>query len=38
MAEDWVKNAHSEARAAFDAQFDVEVEVGALKKTKPNWP
>ena len=32
MAEDWVKDAHSEARAAFDARFEVEVELGALKE------
>ena len=32
MAEDWVKSARSEARAAFDARFDVEVELGALKE------
>ena len=32
MAEDWVKGARSEARAAFDARFEVEVELGALKK------
>ena len=34
MAEDWVKNARSEARAAFDARFDVEVEVGTLKENQ----
>ena len=34
MAEDWVKNARSEARAAFDARSDVEVEVGALKQNQ----
>ena len=34
MAEDWVKNARSEARAAFDARSDVEVEVGALKENQ----
>ena len=32
MAEDWVKSARSEARAAFDARFEVEVELGALKE------
>ena len=32
MAEKWVKNARSEARAAFDAQSEVEVELGVLKK------
>ena len=32
MVEDWVKGAHSEARAAFDAQSEVEVELGALKE------
>ena len=32
MAEEWVKNARSEARAAFDARFEVEVELGALKE------
>ena len=32
MAEDWVKNARSEVRAAFDAQSEVEVELGALKE------
>ena len=32
MAKDWVKDAHSEARAAFDARFEVEVELGALKE------
>ena len=30
MAEVWVKSARSEARVAFDARFDVEVELGAL--------
>ena len=34
MVEDWVKNARSEARAAFDAQSDVEVELGALKENQ----
>ena len=32
MAEDWVKGARSEARAAFDARSEVEVELGALKE------
>ena len=32
MAEEWVKNARSKARAAFDARSEVEVEVGALKE------
>ena len=32
MAEDWVKNAGSEARAAFDTRSEVEVELGALKE------
>ena len=32
MAEEWVKNSCSEARAAFDARFKVEVELGALKE------
>ena len=32
MAEEWVKNARSEAKAAFDAQSEVEVELGALKE------
>ena len=32
MAEEWVKNARSEARAAFDAQSEVKVELGALKE------
>ena len=34
MAEEWVKSAHSEARAAFDARskVEVEVELGALKE------
>ena len=32
MAEEWVKNARSEARVAFDAWFEVEVELGALKE------
>ena len=32
MAEDWVKGARSEASAAFNARFEVEVELGALKE------
>ena len=32
MAENWVKSARSEARAAFDARSEVEVELGALKE------
>ena len=32
MAEDWVKSARSETRAAFDARFEVKVELGALKE------
>ena len=33
MAEEWVKNARSEVRAAFDARSEVEVKlVGALKE------
>ena len=32
MAEEWVKNAHSEARAAFNARSEVEVELSALKE------
>ena len=32
MAENWVKSARSEARVAFDAQSEVEVELGALKE------
>ena len=34
MAKDWVKNARSEAKAAFDARSDVEVELGALKENQ----
>ena len=34
MAEDWVKDARSEARATFDARFKVEVELGALKENQ----
>ena len=32
MAEDWVKGARSEARVAFDARSEVDVELGALKE------
>ena len=32
MAEEWVKNARSEVGAVFDARFEVEVELGALKE------
>ena len=32
MAEDWVKSARSEARAAFDARSEVEVELVTLKE------
>ena len=32
MAEDWVKSACSEAKATFDARFEVEVKLGALKE------
>ena len=32
MDEDWVKSARSEAKAAFDARSEVEVELGALKE------
>ena len=32
MAENWVNDARSEARAAFDAQSEVEVELGSLKE------
>ena len=32
MAEEWVKNARSEVRAAFDARSKVEVELGTLKE------
>ena len=32
MAEDWVKGARSEASAVFNAQSEVEVELGALKE------
>ena len=32
MAEEWVKNVRSEARAAFDARSELEVELGTLKE------
>ena len=32
MAEEWVKDAHSEAKAEFDARSEVEKEVGKLKE------
>ena len=32
VAEEWVKNARGEARAALDARSEVEVELGALKE------
>ena len=32
MAEEWVKTARSETRAAFDARSEVEIELGALKE------
>ena len=32
MAEEWVKNARSEARETFNARSEVEVELGALKE------
>ena len=32
MAEEWVKNAHSEAKATLDAQSETEVELGTLKE------
>ena len=32
MAEEWVKNARGEARAALDTQSEVEVELGDLKE------
>ena len=32
MAEEWVKSARNEARAAFDARSEVEVELGAIKE------
>ena len=38
MAKNWVNDARREARAAFDAQSEVEVELGALKENHLNWP
>ena len=32
VAENWVNDARSKASAAFDARFEVEVELGALKE------
>ena len=32
MAEEWVKSARNEARAAFNAQSEVKVELGSLKE------
>ena len=32
MAEEWVKNAHGEVRAALDGRSEVEMELGALKE------
>ena len=32
MVENWVNDAHNKARAAFDARFEVEVKLGALKE------
>ena len=32
MAEDWIKDAHSEAKAEFNTQSEVEKEVGTLKE------
>ena len=34
MAEDWVKDACSKARATFDARSEVEVELGTLKENQ----
>ena len=34
MAKDWVKNARSEAKAAFDARSEVVVKLGALKENQ----
>ena len=34
VTKDWVKNARSEARAALDARFEAEVELGALKESQ----
>ena len=36
MAENWVNNTRSEARAVFDARSEVEVELGALKENQSN--
>ena len=36
MAKDWVNDACSEAKAAFDARSEVEVELGALKENQSN--
>ena len=32
MVENWVNDAHNKARATFDARFEVEVKLGALKE------
>ena len=32
MVENWVNDARNKARAAFDARFEVEVKLGALKE------
>ena len=34
VAEDWVKEARSEARTTFDAQLEVEVELGTVKENQ----
>ena len=34
MVEDWVKDAYSEANAEFNARFEVEKELGALKENQ----
>ena len=34
MLEDWVKDAHSEAKAEFNARLEVEKELGALKENQ----
>ena len=34
MPEDWVKDAHSEAKAEFNARLEVEKELGALKENQ----
>ena len=34
VTEDWVKNARSKAKVAFDARSEVEVELGALKESQ----